>query len=272
METKHSETYQAQQTVSQKISPPEKFCARCGEKLLDGQYFCPKCGKKCRCDVDSSLNSTGEHFPPHNTPQKRRQAKAILIGVVALVVIVAIAAIFLKLFRPMNDYLAEGDYEKAYSIASESEKNEVVKENIIAYISKDIPSMLKNPNSFELLDAWYDSTKRWIVLYVSGTNSYGGTVASYYYYTPERDGNGWELYCTVSDLEEDAIPEVNYSDDFYDKFEIVIQNAAKSYISDVISDNSFKLGKNGIKNINHLFDEGVLNDVMLLDAAVNSST
>lgn len=269
METTRAETYQTEKPGT---NAPERICVKCGERLLEGQNFCPKCGEKCSGDAEVGVRFADKQPHSYAEPQKKRPTKVIGIGVVVLAVVVAIIAIFPKVFPSVNNYLADGNYEKAYSIATNDKKDEVIKENVIAYVAKNIPSMLKNPNSFELYDAWYDSTKQWIVLRVSGTNSYGGTVASYYYYTPERNGNDWELYCTVSDLEENTIPEVNSLDDFYDKFEIVIQNAAKSYISDVISDDSFRLGKDGIKNINYLFEEGMLDDVVLLDVALPSST
>ncbi|MBR1556016.1 MAG: zinc ribbon domain-containing protein [Oscillospiraceae bacterium] len=89
----------------------------------------------------------------------------------------------------VDSYLMAGNYEQAYSVTENNEElhNNVLMENMIAYIAKDIPDSLKTPDSFVLRDAWVNSKAKECVLYVSGTNGFGRTASSYWYYTYDTD-------------------------------------------------------------------------------------
>ena len=154
-----------------------------------------------------------------------------------------------------------GEYQKAYNEANADERKSILLENMIAYVAKDIPDSLKDPESFSLRDAWFDRNEKEMVLYVSGANSFGATTSSYWYYIYDDDKREYQLYVTLSDLEE----EEEYSwDDSSEKLEKMLKNFARDDVKEIIANNSYKLSKDGIKNINHLFEEDILENVKLL--------
>lgn len=161
-----------------------------------------------------------------------------------------------------EELLAKGNYEMAYSRAKGDEKDEVLKENLIAYICKDIPEKMKDPSSFTLREAWYDQSGQRVVVRVGGTNSYGGTVSNYWYYTYDEDDQEYSLWCAVSDLEEE---EANSWDDTDERLEILFENIARRNIKEVIRNSSMELSKTGVKHINQLFENEQLEDVELLE-------
>lgn len=161
-----------------------------------------------------------------------------------------------------DDLMTRGDYKKAYSYASAEEKDEVLKENMIAYICKDVPDALKNPSSFELRNAWYDPSERRIVLEVGGTNSFGGVISNYWYYTYQTDEQEYGLWTTISDMDDE---EYDLWDDSEEKLEKLFNNAARSVIREMKEQDSFKLSKNGVNRVNGLFQNDMLDDVVLID-------
>lgn len=244
----------------------KNICGKCGAELQDGQEFCPKCGQKAGLGVDANVSSAINQYNAGvnkaNEQKKKKPVKIIVAAVIVLAVIVAAATLLPKLFKSVDAYLAEGNYKKAYSVAKGDEKEEVRKENLIAYLSSGIPENLKDPGSFALRDAWYDQTKQRVVLHIAGANSYGATVTSYYYFTYDDEDKEWSLYCSLSDLDEEKI----YSwDDTSDMIEKLLYNAARKEVREIISRSSLKLDKDAVKNINHLFEEDILDDVKLLD-------
>ena len=160
-------------------------------------------------------------------------------------------------------YLSMGDYEGAYNVASDEEKDLIKSENLIAYVAKDVPNMMKNPSSFSLRDAWidYDESAYSVILEVEGTNSMGGTISNYDYFYYNKIEKKFSIFSSVADLEE----EETYSwDDDDEKLEKIFDNAARSYIKKVIKEDDKKLDKKGIDRINTMFENNVLKDVKLL--------
>lgn len=230
--------------------PRVNICVKCGTKIERGQKFCPKCGQKVEYK-----------FVQLSAKQKKKR-KVILFAAIA-VVAVALLGVFLlpKLFVSAEDLMAEGDYEKAYSVASGDERDEVLNENLIAYLCIEVADGLKDRSSFELRDAWYDKSDQRIVLQVGGKNSVGGVVTNFWYYTYDSDSQEYGLYCTVSDLDEEEI----YSwDDVSESLEKMLYNSARETISEIISDSSIKLSKTSVKNINNLFQNDLLDSVELI--------
>ncbi len=249
-----------------KADTNKKVCGKCGSELQEGQEFCPKCGQKVGLAVDANVSSAISQFNAEinkaNESKKKKPIKIIIVAVIALAVIVAGAVVAPKLFKSTSDYLAMGDYEKAYSVAKGDEKEDVLVENLIAFVAKDVPDTLKDPSSFSLRDVWFDSANQRIVLYVSGANSYGATASSYRYYTYDEDDGEYSLYASLSDLDE----EETYSwDDASEMLDKMLRNSARRTVIEIIGNSSMKLDKVSIKNINNLFEQDILDSIELLD-------
>ena len=161
-----------------------------------------------------------------------------------------------------EELLAKGDYKAAFSRAKDDEKDEVLKENLIAYICKDIPDKMKDPSSFVLRQAWYDPNGQDVVIEVGGTNSYGGVISNYWYYRYDEDDQEYSLWCTISDMDEE---EITSYDDTEEKLEKLLKNAARIVIRRMVNDSSMEMDKNGVKRINQHFENEQLEDVELLE-------
>ena len=108
--------------------------------------------------------------------QKKSSAAKIVALIVALLVgisaaVVAGVLLIPRLLVSTDDLLAQGAYAQAYERAGSDEKEDVLTENQIAYLCKDVIEELKDPSSFKLRNAWYDQEGQYIVLKVSGKNS-----------------------------------------------------------------------------------------------------
>lgn len=187
---------------------------------------------------------------------------ALAVCAVALVALFVVPAFTVS----TDDLLMRGDFEGAYSKASgDKAKADVLALNHVATLCPDVVDSLKDGDSFELRQAWFDPSECEIVLKVSGANSMGGTVSNYWYYTFDEDEGTFSLYTTVSDLEEEEIYE--YADEWDEKLEKALNNVARGDIGEIISDDELELPKGHIKAINALFEEDKLDDVALIDAA-----
>ncbi len=264
------------QAFCPKCGTPRKkknVCSKCGADLQEGQEFCSKCGQKVGLDVDNNVVSAINQFNADVDKQNRKKKKApIIIGVVVVIVILAALAfktVAPKIFISMEEYLEQGNYEKAYGKAkTDKEKLEVKAENAAAVQSAFSADNLKDPSSFSLRDAYYNEdtnddgslTKR-LVLHISGANSYGANVSSYWLYTWDNDDQEWEYFTSVSDLDEEEYSEY---DDTDEKLEKMVDNIGRRAIQNVISD-GIKLSKSAIKRINTMFEADTLDDVELLE-------
>lgn len=240
----------------------KNVCGKCGVELQEGQQFCAICGQKVGPAVDAGANSailqsnTGDNRA--NEIKKKKPIKAIIAAVIVLAVIVGGILVIPKLFVSVEDLCARGNYEKAYTKASGAEKNEVLAENVIAYLSMESSDNLKDPLSFSLRDAYYvgsynegeDRIYQQAVLYISGTNSYGASVSRYWLWTADENGE-WGMWGTCSNLNLDP------DDDDY-----LISVIAKVIVED---DNAIKLKKTSVKNINEQFENDTLHQVAPID-------
>ena len=127
---------------------------------------------------------------------------------------------------------------------------------------------MKDPSSFKLRDAYYHKTTNSdgdpierLVLYISGANSYGANVSSYWLYTWDSEDLSWEYFCSVSDL---TTEEFGLYDDEDEKIQIVADNLGRSMIESAMSD-GVKLDKDAINRINTQFNNGTLDAVELLN-------
>lgn len=238
----------------------QRHCTGCGQVLSETQKFCAKCGQKVsNIVVPKSLDEAAEKVKKVDV----KKFKRIVIAVGVLVVVFfAAKAILPKVFVSSEQYLIEGNYTKAYEKAKKDGKEAVLVENLIAHLCAKSQDSLKDPDSFKLRDAWYDEESDRIVLKIQGKNSYGGDVSNYWYFTFEDEDQEYQLWTTVSDFEEE---EVNSWDDYSEKFEKLLENAAKETISEIINEKDYKLDKELVERINGLKTQDILEDVELLE-------
>jgi hypothetical protein len=149
-------------------------------------------------------------------------------------------------------------FEEAYEKAKGSEKDRVLAENVIAYLSSESVDMLKDPTSFALRDGYYylfnrdDGTfGQQAVLYVSGKNSYGNTVSSYWVWVYDNEEEKWEYWGSATTTSKES------GDDIDDTLVKIILKS--------VMEEGLHLQKSQIKNINNMFENDTLFDVTLID-------
>lgn len=162
----------------------------------------------------------------------------------------------------------EGNYINAYNIATFNEKKLILAENIAAVQSAVVVDALKDPTSFQLRDAYYETSSNNLVLYVLGANSYGAKVSSYWLFTREDDATEWSYYCSVSSLQDE---EYKSYDDSEDRLEKLFNNLGRIRIRSAIN-NGLKLDKAAIKRINKHFEEDRLDEITLIDENTATTT
>ena len=246
----------------------KNVCSKCGAELEEGQEFCPKCGQKAGLVIDAGVNSAINQFNAGvnqaNQKAKKKPIKIIVALAIAFAFIVAGVLLVPKLFVSVEDLCARGDYLKAYEKASGSEKENVKAESIAAERSAFSADNLKDPSSFKMRDAYFKESENddgtpnaQLVLYISGANSYGASVSSYWLYTWSNEKNAWNYFCSVSDLTDE---EYKSYDDDDDRMEKLINNIGRSSIRSTMS-NGIKISKAAVQRINNLFNEGKLDSV-----------
>lgn len=250
-----------------KCGTPRKkktVCGKCGAELAEGQEFCPKCGQKVGLVVDANVTSAINQFNAgvDKQAQKKKKTPVIIAVVVVIIALLAVAGAKLapKIFVSVEDLCAQGNYEKAYEKASGTEKNEVLAENNIAYLSQETSDSLKDPSSFVLREAYYEvflndegEVGQEAVLYVTGNNSYGAAVSNYWLYVYDQDEGKWEYWASESSLSYDD------DDDYTDKLACILMKGV------VTGDNTIELSKTQIKNINNMFETDTLYTVDPID-------
>lgn len=233
-----------------------KLCEKCGTVIEEGQKFCPKCGNKAKISIQSDI-----------VDKTKNIKKPVVFGIIGIIVVLLLGGcvaskVLPKIFVSTSELLSEGKYEEAYKKAKEDEKEDVLDENMIAIVSNLASESLKDPESFILRNAWYNKKDKRIVLEVSGNNSYGAKVTGYWYFTYDKDEEKYELYTSLSSLSE----EKTYSyDDYEERIEKILKNAARKVVKGMINDDSIKIKKESIENINSLFEKEILDDVELLE-------
>ena len=255
-------------------------CPNCGTLLQEGQKFCPGCGQMLGAADPAGSFNTGNPMNPMNPanpmnptampygapgiPKRKSKALPLVIVAVVVVLIAALATLVLvssDTFASVATLCARGDYAKAYEKASEEEKPAVKGESVAAECSAFAVDNLKDPSSFKLREVYYyEGTNDkgepydYIALYLSGANSYGASVGSYWLFTWDDDDNEWFYFCSVSDLEQE---EYSDYDDEDEKWEKTVNNFGRIMI-ELAQKSGIELDKDAVKRINTLF---MLDDV-----------
>ena len=244
------------------------FCAHCGASLSDGHAFCPKCGKKIELSINPGVNSTIDQYDTNIEDGKKAKTKKPLMAIIAIAVIAISVLVAPKLFVSVEDLCAQGQYEKAYEKANTDEKLEIKAENAAAVQSAFSADNLKDPDSFVLRDAYYNegnnddgTLNKQLVLRINAANSYGASVSSYWLYSWDDEEDTWKYFCSVSDLDNE---EVSNYDDYEELWEKELNNIGRYAIKNTMND-GIKLSKDAVTRINAMFEEGILDEVELLD-------
>ena len=261
-------------SCGEEISDTSKKCIHCGadiilevecsecHKMYDNTTnICPYCGKKNTSNVSAGVNDIKKNIKKLFSKNRK---KFVLFGFLALIVL--IVAIVLRLVIPpmlitVEDYLETGDYLNAYKKAkNEEERNKVLLENLIAKISYEISESLKDPDSFKLSHVYFNNEDE-LVFEIIGKNSYGGNVTNYYDYRYDNDEKEYTLYVYLSSLDEENY----YSWDSYDeKLEIIIKNAIRETIIELMNNEESKINYETIDRVNNLFKQKKLRDAQLI--------
>jgi len=245
-----------------KVEEKKNVCGKCGAELQDGQEFCPKCGQKAGLAVDAGVSSAISQFNAGvnktNEAKKKKPVKMIIAAVAALAVIIVGVLLAPKIFVSVEDLCAQGDYIKAYEKASGAEKEEVLAENVIAYLSEESSDNLKDPNSFNLREGYYYAWKnedgtfgQQAVLYMSGNNSYGAAVSNYWVWVYDNDDEEWGYWGSFDTTE------------FEDDDELA--DMLGKVVLESVLEKGIKLEKSQVKNINAQFEADTLYTVELID-------
>ncbi len=194
--------------------------------------------------------------------QKKQINKIILIcGITFLLLIIAIVCIMFvpRLQKTVDDYLAVGDYSKAYHVAkTDEEKSGVIRENTIAVCSALCLDVLKDSESFCLRDGWYDGEKN-AVIKVSANNSFGNTVVNYVLLFYDDSSCSWTIFDSYADLNNEKI--ASY-DDIAKRFEKGVHNLGLLTIKETMLSQN-KIDKYGIYRINNIYKENALENIKL---------
>ncbi len=252
-------------------APPvqRSFCSKCGAELQDGQQFCSVCGQRAGLSIDPGVNSAIYQFNADlqktNEAKKKLPVKIVTAAVAAVVVILLSALVLPKIFVSVDGLCAQGNYEKAYSKASGEEKEDVIKENNIAVCADIAVDAMKDPGSFELVGGWYNPDKGYVVLKISGNNSYGDTIVNYWLFCfDHKEDKEWEIWDEYSNLVDSEYSKYDDSDELTEK---LLENIGKGRVRESIK-TEYELDDDGLERINGLFRDDKLDEIEQIDAAI----
>ena len=235
-------------------------CSACGMKLASGARFCSNCGKEIGVETEKNSKKT-------QRSAKKFSGKKIGIGLAAVVLLVIVGCASVKILPRFlitpKELMAVGDYEKAYHKAESEQKDDILIENLIITICKDIKEIMKDPSSFALRDVWYEADgERRIVLSVFGKNSFGGMTGQLYVYN-FYEGE-YIQFTSISDLD---IEEYSEYDDLDESLEKLANNLAREQILEICEESN-ELSEHVLERINTLSQEGLFKEVELLEEVI----
>ncbi len=200
----------------------------------------------------------------------------IILGSAAVVVVLILTALLLpNMLTSVDDLCARGEYLKAYAKASDEEKLQVKAESIAAERCVFAVDHLKNPDSFKLRDVYYNEQNGGsstpagqLVLYISGMNSFGGSVGNYWLFAWDNDDREWAYMCSVSSLEDEEYKSYDDSEDILEK---LANNIGRMSIKSTM-EKGIKLDKEAVGRINAMFEAGTLDSVVPVEMMDRAST
>lgn len=257
---KNPNTAAARHTGVIRQTPTTKFCPKCGASLREGMPFCGTCGAK----VGSAASA------PTETKKKSSDKLKAIAGIAATAVVIVLIAIFAipALTISPQELIAQGDFERAYSKASDDQKQDVLVANLAAVVSNDLIDNLKDSDSYELKNIYFGEDAHEMILEVSANNSFGGRVSNWYDYRFEEDDNEYQFYLSVGDLEDETI--YKYADTFSEKLEKALKNDTRKEMRKIIADDDTKIPGDYVDGINELHETDAKFKNAKLISSINS--
>ena len=237
--------------------PQPTFCGKCGTPLAEGQAFCPACGQKAGLVVDANVGAAIDQFNAGVTQQKKKPMKALIAAIIAVAVILVGVLVAPKLIVTVEGLCEQGKYIEAYEKAEGAEKDSVLAENVIAYLSDKSSDKMKDPSSYVLREGYYycfvrdDGTfGQQVALYVSGNNSYGAAVSNYWVWVYDNTDEAWEFWGTAQNTQTSSDDE--------------LEDLLVKIVLESVMEHGIQLQKSQVKNINAQFEKDTLYTVALI--------
>lgn len=207
---------------------------------------------------------------PTETKKKSSDKLKAIAGIAATAVVIVLIAIFAipALTISPQELIAQGDFERAYSKASDDQKQDALVANLAAVVSNDLIDNLKDSDSYELKNIYFDEDAHEMILEVSANNSFGGRVSNWYDYRFEEDDNEYQLYLSVGDLEDETI--YKYADTFSEKLEKALKNDTRKEMRKIIADDDTKIPGDYVDSINELHETDAKFKNAKLISSINS--
>lgn len=200
---------------------------------------------------------TAADAPPASAPAPKKK-KGLLVGLIAAVVVGVVAALVLPglLVKPEN-YLAKGDYAKAYEIANDEQRADIVIENRLAFVCQELFDQL-DPSSLSLVKVYYDPTSQAYAMQLILTYGNNHSEEGYYLCAVEEGRENLLFLGGGSSLNE----EILYRWDSYEEqLQKSLNNSARLVIAYLFDDESLRLSDAMVENMNRLIDSDLLDDV-----------
>ena len=203
--------------------------------------------------------------------RKRKKQVIIIIGALFILGIIMLL-IQSGIFKSSEDYLREGNYQKAYDKAKdEKQKENILRENttavLLVKISRkvDTPKTLKLRNAYEPDGARGKTAGEYFVVYVDGGDTLGNVAGNYYVYRSDGKNGSWKLLDKVVTLEYESMRKLDkYAEKIFGKLKNYKKEKHREKPRDIIlraKKAGQSLDKGSVQRINEFFQEGKLDEV-----------
>lgn len=226
------------------------ICPKCKTECADNQQYCHRCGK--------NLNSKNNSM---HSKVIIGISVSILFLIVIFIAVFGVIYVFPYMFVTVDDLMMQGNYEEAY-MKSDNEKERVIIESTIAYLSYESSRMLRNPDSFILQEVYYHdgeveglNSQKQIVLYISGTNGYGAVTSNYWIWEFNSKTKQWEYVWTLGTI---------HSFENYKQGKILDEKYYK-VVNKIINQDNIKNCDSMIENINNHFKNDKIKEVKMIN-------
>ena len=241
------------------------LCPYCHQPLQQGQSCirCPGCGNfthQACWEKHQGCAVPGCTCQPKGSPaikkakvqdagKKPLQKYLPILIPVLIILIVSGILLITALNRPpvvtpqlLEAVLDKAMYQEAMDIASQEEKPQVLRENLAAFLCRDVPGYLSNPSTFTLERAWVDIDGRQGLLYGKGDD-----VTQYWLFTYDPETRLYPLTGNIQNP--NATP----------------NHEAWNAIQSIMAHSDWQLDAARIPILNQLRKDGVLYTMTLLD-------
>lgn len=260
--------------------PNITHCTNCGTPITKGLKFCSNCGNKVtfstlqKKKIDNKFKAIRVKLKSAKVKKKLKTASIITA---ALVLAVTALIVCPKIFASTDTLLSQGKYEQAYKKAPKEKKKLVLFENLLACSYNGAKSELDAPSSYQMTGAWFDAGKdissAMIVIKVSEREMTSDGTVNYFVYYYNDDSAAYIYGLDITDFDEESEDYYDYYDYYSEEFDYdaqkqaILLNGIKRAVKKIITNNKIKVNPEIINRIDGLDDEGLLEDVVLINGA-----